>query len=517
MFSRFGLRSRMAVSYVLVSAAAVLVVEAVLLATMAPRIRSATESAEQAQRRMVEIADQMLQSKVENLALEMATVAGRKVGIAAVREPGAGDEALLVTVVEAGGIPDSVQREGAEHADVAQVLATVDGRVVGSEPATFLARDSRLPAEAVNPSASSGRTRMNGQPAGWASRPVEITDRTGDRRVMGIAYAVVVSEVKSLHAGKADVSTGDVSRRESRPGFGTGASQGIVSLLLPGVIVLILLLPVGALFGLASTGRLIRRIRKLAEATSAMADGELRTRLPVSGGDEVGRLEQAFNSMAERLDAAVHTERRAAGAEARRAERTRIARELHDSISQDLFSASMVAGGLRQALPAGSELGRQAGSLERSLARTMREMRALLLELRPIALEDAGLAEALVELCRTYEARLGISIAAQIDPPRLEAPVEHAVLRVVQEALGNALRHGRPDSIELRVTGTDGRVAVTVQDDGRGFDPRKTAGRHGMGLDLMRERLGELGGTLDVVSGPEQGTTVRVLLPTGTT
>jgi signal transduction histidine kinase len=137
----------------------------------------------------------------------------------------------------------------------------------------------------------------------------------------------------------------------------------------------------------------------------------------------------------------------------------------------------------------------------------------MLLELRPIALEDAGLAAALDELCRAYETRLGISVSARIDPVGLDPPVEHAVLRVVQEAFGNAARHGEPATIELRVAEQDGQVAVTIHDDGRGFDPARTAVRHGMGLTLMSERVGELGGTYQLVSAPGRGTTLTVLLP----
>jgi signal transduction histidine kinase len=151
--------------------------------------------------------------------------------------------------------------------------------------------------------------------------------------------------------------------------------------------------------------------------------------------------------------------------------------------------------------------------MERSLARTMREMRAMLLELRPIALEDAGLAEALEELCRAYESRLGVDVSAHIDPVRLDPAAEHAALRVVQEAFGNAVRHGEPAAIELRVAERDGQVAVTVHDDGRGFDPAQAADRHGMGLTQMRERVTELGGGFEVRSAPGQGTTVTVLLP----
>jgi signal transduction histidine kinase len=333
-----------------------------------------------------------------------------------------------------------------------------------------------------------------------------MTDEVGaNRLVIGIAYVRLL------------VPSDDAAKDGKFPGGGApaAADTAIGSLIVTGVVILMLLLPVGALFGLLSTGRLIRRIRRLAQGASAMADGDLKARIPSSGRDEVGHLEQAFNSMAERLEAAVQVQRTVAGTEARRAERTRIARELHDSISQDLFSASLLAGGLRKALPADSDLRRQVEAMEVSLARTMREMRAMLLELRPIALEDAGLAEALDELCRTYEARLGISISARIDPLRLDAPVEHAVLRVVQEALGNAVRHGEPHAIELRVAETDGQVAVTIQDDGHGFDPSKAAERHGMGLALMRERVSELGGTVEILSAPERGATVKVSLPGG--
>jgi signal transduction histidine kinase len=497
MFSRFGLRARMAVSYVLVSAAAVVLVEAVLLAVMVPQMRAASARVAQAQQAQVEAEDNSAQIKVDDLSREVATAAGDAVSATAAQSPGVSDEQLLGGAAGAAfGGRDQWQPPDSSKAPTtsAHLLATVDGRVIAGDVRGY----PRLPPEAVGTSARSGQTTMNGQPAHWATKPVFITNETkADRRVVGIAYVMLAAS-----------NAGD--KKPVAPAVSLGP------LVLPGAIVLILLLPVGALFGLLSTGRLIRRIRRLAEGASAMADGDLAARIPVSGGDEAGRLEQAFNTMAERLDAAVRVERKAAGSAARRAERARIARELHDSISQDLFSASMVAGGLRKALPATSDLRRQAESMEQSLARTMREMRAMLLELRPIALEDAGLAEALGELCRTYQERAGIPISARIDPLRLDAAIEHAVLRVVQEAVSNAVRHGEPATIALRVAMTDGRVSVAVQDDGRGFDPLHTAGRHGMGLALMRERVGELGGTVEVRSAPNCGTTVTVWLPGGT-
>jgi signal transduction histidine kinase len=197
---------------------------------------------------------------------------------------------------------------------------------------------------------------------------------------------------------------------------------------------------------------------------------------------------------------------------AQRAERNRIARELHDSVSQDLFSASLVATGLRKALPVGTKLRRQAESMELTLERTRREMGAMLMELRPVALESASLAAALTQMCRAYETRLDVSVTARIEVPDLSPPVEHAILRVVQEALGNAVRHGRPQAIDVTVVAAADRITITIRDDGVGFDPGQVAERHGMGLQMMRERVEELGGAIHVESAPAQGTRVRVTM-----
>jgi signal transduction histidine kinase len=142
-------------------------------------------------------------------------------------------------------------------------------------------------------------------------------------------------------------------------------------------------------------------------------------------------------------------------------------------------------------------------------------MQALLLELRPVALEDAGLIPALEELCGAYHDRLGMVVDTDLEPVELAPPAEHAVLRIVQEALANAVKHAQPTRIRLRLHQQDGQVAVTVSDDGGGFDPSLAEQRHGLGLGLMRQRIAELGGTLQLDSTPGQGTSVQVLLPRG--
>ncbi len=508
MFSRFGLRFRMAASYVTVSAVAVLIVEAVLLMILIPQIQSARNSAQTAEQQAARAVASQAQSKAQVIALGIASSAGSSASAIATSRPGLSDNALLAEAVKklnssTTGTATTNNRDGGgstgpdpDSAESITALATLDGHIVSAVGTST----PTLPAEALSTGARSGLKMVGGRLDAWAVQPVTVSDGLDSSRNIGLAYEEL------------PVPQPDPSVTSATPNSTAQATESVVGVLTAGAVILVLLVPIGALFGLFSTGPLIRRIRRLALGTEAMADGDLRSRIPVSGGDEVGQLEQAFNTMAGRLEQAIKAEGDAASSAGRRAERTRIARELHDSISQDLFSASLVATGLRKALPSETMLWRQATSMELTLERTRREMRAMLMELRPLALEDAGLAAALDEMCRAYEIRLGIPITARIDLSNLTPSVEHAVLRVVQEALGNAVRHGNPATIEVDVNSAGEKVNVTIRDDGTGFDLDRVAERHGMGLELIRERVEELGGTVQVVTAPQQGTTVQVAL-----
>ena len=209
--------------------------------------------------------------------------------------------------------------------------------------------------------------------------------------------------------------------------------------------------PVGVAFGLLSTRRLTRRLRRLATLTLEVADGDFQRRVRVSGHDEVSLLEENFNRMASQLQASLDANRRFAEANARHEERSRIARELHDSISQELFSLGVLAGGLRRALPAASPVLPEVETMERTAGGAMREMRSLLLALRPAALEEADLSGAIEAVCHAYSERLGIPVRAEVGLTGLGAAglppaMEHAVLRVTQEAVANAARHAGPGS-----------------------------------------------------------------------
>ena len=280
-----------------------------------------------------------------------------------------------------------------------------------------------------------------------------------------------------------------------------------------GLLLLALTIPVGLLFGFLTTRGAVRRLRRLAGGTVGFAEGDFSARVPESGTDEVSQLERHFNQMAESLQTSIAEQRALAERNARLGERSRISRELHDSISQDLFSLSTLAAGLKKALPESSRLQPQLATLGATVGSMIQEMRALLLELRPTALDEKGLLPALEGLCEAYEKGSGVRVVTQLEHVNLDAAGEHAVFRVAQEGLANAARHAEAGRIELSLHPAAGGAELVVADDGRGFDQRRAAGKHGLGLKLMAERIQELGGSVSISSRPGRGTELRVSLP----
>lgn len=277
--------------------------------------------------------------------------------------------------------------------------------------------------------------------------------------------------------------------------------------LLAPLVLLIAIVPVGVLFGLLASWRLVRRVRRLERATLAVADGDYTVTLPVSGRDEIGHLEANFTTMTRQLGSALDAERQRASGDARAAERARIAREVHDAISQHLFALRMIAAGMRKADPGNQ----QVRAIERISEEALRDMQTLLTELRPASLDGAGLAPALREICAAYRDRLGVTIDASLDDVTVPAPVGHALLRVAQEACANAVRHGSARRLAVTVTRQNGQVELAVRDTGSGFDP--AVAHAGSGLGNIRDRVAELGGTVDIDSAPGRGAALTVRVP----
>jgi len=197
-------------------------------------------------------------------------------------------------------------------------------------------------------------------------------------------------------------------------------------------------------------------------------------------------------------------------------ERTRLARELHDSVTQSLYSLVLLAEGWRRAAQAGGR-----APVEDYLSRigeitqqALKEMRLLIHELRPPALEREGLLGALHRRLDAVEKRVGVNARILADDLiQLPAHVEEGLYRIAQEALNNALKHAGADKVVVRIWTNDGQVTLEVTDDGCGFDPAGANHVGGMGLVGMQERAKQLGGSLTVTSAPGGGTTVRASIP----
>lgn len=195
-------------------------------------------------------------------------------------------------------------------------------------------------------------------------------------------------------------------------------------------------------------------------------------------------------------------------------ERTRLARELHDAITQSLFSLRLTVETALSALPDNPEPAvAQLQSARALIDGLFAELRSMILELRPPALEAEGLVPTLRRhldvVGRTHG--LAVTFTAEGDPDLAEDD-EREVFRIVQEAVTNAVRHAGATTLTVEINST----GISVTDDGQGFDPRARAIRaRRLGLTSMRERAAALGGRLSIDTAPGRGTTVRLDLPGG--
>lgn len=197
-------------------------------------------------------------------------------------------------------------------------------------------------------------------------------------------------------------------------------------------------------------------------------------------------------------------------------ERSRLARELHDSVSQSLYSLTLLAEGWRRLIKAGrlENVEESLGEMGEIAQQALNEMRLLIYELRPPMLEQGGLIMSLHQRLNAVEKRAGIKthLVADLDIP-LPAKTEEAIYRIVQEALNNSLKHSTATQIDVCFQHVQDKLTVDVVDNGCGFNLTSLPNDGGLGLKTMSERAEALGGKLEITSTPQKGTQVRLSIP----
>lgn len=194
-------------------------------------------------------------------------------------------------------------------------------------------------------------------------------------------------------------------------------------------------------------------------------------------------------------------------------ERQRLARELHDSVSQQLFAASMLMSAINEgSSPHGEQQAKQLNMVESMIHQSQLEMRALLLHLRPAALKGKSLKEGMEELLIELSQKVQMEVSWKIESLKLDKGIEDHLFRILQESVSNTLRHSKAQSLNVLLIKRDQQVIMRVLDDGIGFDV-ETEKTGSYGLQSMRERAIELGGSLKVVSLPGNGTRLEVKVP----
>lgn len=232
-----------------------------------------------------------------------------------------------------------------------------------------------------------------------------------------------------------------------------------------------------------------------------------------------------LDSVADQIGAAVENSRLRQKAEqlAVAEERARLARELHDAVTQSLYSMSLLAtAGLRLLEPEANPelkdspelLAETLTELQDTSQRALKEMRLLLYRLRPLALQGNNLIGAVRQRLDAVERRAGIDsqlIVEDFGP--LPPPAEEAFYAIAQEALNNALRHSKATAVVVGLSRQSDDMVLAVTDNGRGFRTEALGDHGGMGLATMQERVGRLGGTLSIRSSPGKGTTIEARIP----
>ncbi len=287
---------------------------------------------------------------------------------------------------------------------------------------------------------------------------------------------------------------------------------------------LVISIGIGMVYGYWQSNKLKGRLEQLYNSMLLLEKGNLTGTIPPLGEDEVGRLGDQINRIRQKWEEQVNSLQRLSSNNAELAERAkfsavveerqRLARELHDAVSQQLFAISMTATAVGRTLEKDfGKAQRQITLIEEMSSVAQSEMRALLLHLRPVHLEGKKLSQGPFELIQELKAKIPIEIIFSMDEQiHLNKGVEDHLFRIVQEALSNALRHSRAEKMEIKLQYRSGLVRLIIQDNGVGFD-LDTKKQTSYGLVSMQERVNEIGGSIDMIAALGEGTRIDIRVP----
>jgi two-component system, NarL family, sensor histidine kinase LiaS len=286
----------------------------------------------------------------------------------------------------------------------------------------------------------------------------------------------------------------------------------------------VIMAAVGFYFSLRGSYIIKGRLSDILLLIATLRRGKFTERIMTNEKDEIGLISEELNQLSEYLQEQVHSLQklaeektelsRTAKSAAIMEERQRLARDLHDVVSQQLFALSMMSSASLRWFDLEPEKARkQLEQISEIAGKAQGEMRALLLHLRPVQLSGESLCEGIVKLIQELKQKTGLAFEASIDEiENISQAAEEHIFRIVQEALSNILRHADATKVKVLLTEENQTIHLYIGDDGKGFDIHEEK-MASYGLKTMRERCEQIGGTYTIRSKEKEGTYIEIRIP----
>lgn len=280
----------------------------------------------------------------------------------------------------------------------------------------------------------------------------------------------------------------------------------------------------GLFFGIVNGSYWRKKLKVISQQLDGMIKGQKRSASPEESITELSHIQYQLQEIEDKMSKQAELsqklateraiERETSLQEVVVQERNRLARELHDSVSQQLFAASMMMATINETNPPDDPtMKKQLFLVEKMIDQSQLEMRALLLHLRPVALKGKSLTEGINELLAELKQKVPLTIEAKIEDLQLDKGVEDHLFRILQESISNTLRHAKANQLQVFLIERDHNVILRIWDDGQGFDVQEVQAHGSYGLTNMQERAVEVGGTMKIVSIKNEGTRLEVKVP----